>query len=309
MTITQLQYYKTVCDNGNIKTASQLLHISQPAISNAIRDLEQELRLNLLVRTPKGTYPTEDGRTFLKYTNEFLSQFNRLSEIAKDISNSHNTLSCGVSPMVGSCVLPQIYNDFHSKYPEIDVNITTEKGLFPLYEMLEKNQLDVLLVPGLEVPASFEKYIIREERLMFCMHYSNPLALHKTLTPADIGNTPLVVLPHGHIQYELVHNLFGKYGITPNIFLRTNQLNVIRNFITAGTAGGFLYESYLAESADSDKVVTFDIGMPIIPFSLVWKKGGYLFTSARKFINSVKELAPSLNSELSGTVKTAPSPD
>jgi len=292
MTITQLQYFQAVCKNRNIKTAAESLHVSQPAISNSLRDLEQELCLNLLYRTPKGTFPTEDGLRFLEQVEDFLYSFDRLKEVARDISGVHNNLRCGVSPMLGSCILPEIYNTFRSRFPDVKIDVCTEEGLFPLYGMLERDEVDILLVPGLQVPDAFNTYTLCKERLLFCIHSSHPLANHITLTPAEIAQTPMVILPPGYVQSRLVDDLFSKYHVEPNILLYTKQLSVIRNFIVTNTAAGFFYESYIERNFHPDELTVFDIGMPEIPFSLVWKKDGYLFSSTQKLIDLVKNMYP-----------------
>ena len=270
MTIIQLQYFQAVCDTGNIKTASAQLHVSQPAVSN-----------------PKGTVPTEDGLNFFHSVKDLLFHFEQLYQIAADISASHQKLRCGISPMVGSCIFPHIYNEYHKRYPEIQVEMITEKGIYSLYDMLQKDQLDVLLVPGLDIPETFASYVIREEQLLFCISQKYMSGCQDTITAVELSKIPLVIMPPGHLQHKLVMNLFQSNHLEPNVLLYTHQLNVIRNFITAGTAGGFLYDSYVADGLPSD-LMTFDIHMPRIPFTLVWKKEGYLFSSAKDFIHTVK---------------------
>lgn len=131
MTIIQLQYFQAVCDTGNIKTASAQLHVSQPAVSN-----------------PKGTVPTEDGLNFFHSVKDLLFHFEQLYQIAADISASHQKLRCGISPMVGSCIFPHIYNEYHKRYPEIQVEMITEKGIYSLYDMLQKISWMCFWSPG-----------------------------------------------------------------------------------------------------------------------------------------------------------------
>jgi len=87
-----------------------------------------------------------------------------------------------------------------------------------------------------------------------------------------------------------VTELFRKQNLEPNVLLYTNQLSVICNFVDAGTAAGFLYESYVKNFC-GDNVVALDVGMPTIPFTVVWKKEGHLFSAARKFLQEVKNSA------------------
>ena len=72
MTLVQLKYFQTVCKYNNITRASNELHISQPSLSNAIKDLEKEFGISLFYRFSKGLVLTEEGSLFLEETNHLL---------------------------------------------------------------------------------------------------------------------------------------------------------------------------------------------------------------------------------------------
>lgn len=289
MTLTQLQYFLTVYRLQNIKAASETLHISQPAVSGAIRDLENEFHINLFGRTTKGTFPTEKCKIFAEQVEDLLFRFERLNVLAKDLSSSNSDLRCGVSPMLGSCIFPDIYNCFHQLYPDIYMEIITEKGLYTLYRMLEKDELDILLVPALELPEYLAHYRILEDPLLFCIRKDHPLAAKEALALADLAEVPLTLLPEGYLQYKLVQERFRQGGIQPNVLMLTNQLNVIRSFVSKGASGGFFYKTYVDNNFLPEQVKSFDIGLPKIPFEIVWKKEGYLLSSTKKLIQLVEE--------------------
>ena len=232
--------------------------------------------------------PTADGLVFLESVQPFLSQFQRLYNVAQDISSAHRKLRCGVSPMLGSCVFPYIYNNFHRQYPDIHVDMVTELGVYAMYEKLQKDQLDLLLVPGLDLPEDLTGYVFRTERLLLCVDRNDPLAQLQHPTPEDLQRLPLALLPPGYLQYKLVTERFRQHNLEPTVLLYTNQLSVICNFVGAGTAGGFLYESYVKNFC-GENVVALDVGMPTIPFTAVWKKEGHLFSAARNFLQEVKK--------------------
>ena len=158
------------------------------------------------------------------YNRQLLFHFEQLYQIAADISASHQKLRCGISPMVGSCIFPHIYNEYHKRYPEIQVEMITEKGIYSLYDMLQKDQLDVLLVPGLDIPETFASYVIREERLLFCISQKYMSGCQDTITAVELSKIPLVIMPPGHLQHKLVMNFFQSNHLEPNVDVYKRQI-------------------------------------------------------------------------------------
>ena len=80
MTIQQLRYVTVICDEGSLNKASELLYVSQPSLTSAVRELEKELGVTLFNRSGRGVTPTNDGLEFIHYAREVLSQYDNLLE-------------------------------------------------------------------------------------------------------------------------------------------------------------------------------------------------------------------------------------
>ena len=93
MTIQQLRYFIETVNSGSINRASEKLFITQPSLSNALKDLEVELETELLIRTPKGISPTQDGVEFLGYARQVIEQMELLEQRWKDKKPSRKLCS------------------------------------------------------------------------------------------------------------------------------------------------------------------------------------------------------------------------
>ena len=80
MTLQQLKYVLAVASKGSINEAAKSLFISQPSLSNAIKELEQELKINIFVRTNRGMTLTNDGFEFIGYARQVIQQYEMLEE-------------------------------------------------------------------------------------------------------------------------------------------------------------------------------------------------------------------------------------
>ena len=96
MTLQQLRYVTAVAETGNITEASRRLFISQPSLTNAIRELEKEMKINIFARTNKGVVVTNDGDLFLSYARQVLEQTSLLEEkfLNTKEHNSKFSVSC-----------------------------------------------------------------------------------------------------------------------------------------------------------------------------------------------------------------------
>lgn len=96
MTLQQLKYVVTVAETGNITEAARRLFISQPSLTNAIRDLEKEMQITIFIRTSKGTTITNEGDLFLSYARQVLEQTSLLEEkfLNKKEHRSRFSVSC-----------------------------------------------------------------------------------------------------------------------------------------------------------------------------------------------------------------------
>ena len=155
MKLQQLRYFQTACRLQSITGAAEALHISQPSISVAIRELEQEFGVKLTSRRYQGFALTEEGRQLLSMADGLLEHADQVAARMQDIGRRHYPIRLGVPPMIGAVLLPRLYGSFLPRNPQITVT-TEEGGAKSLLRNLLEKTLDLAFVAHSEsLPEAF----------------------------------------------------------------------------------------------------------------------------------------------------------
>lgn len=147
MNIRQLRIFKKVCEEESITKAAESLFISQPAVSNAINQLEEYLQISLFDRISKGIQLNETGKLFLIKTVKLLELYDELEEGIKEIEENA-VIKIGSSITIASFILPQVISKFKSLCKDTPINITVDNAR-KIEEMIIENKMDIGLVEGI----------------------------------------------------------------------------------------------------------------------------------------------------------------
>ena len=124
MDIKQLEAFVFVVETCSFSRAGELLHLTQPTISSHISSLERELKIKLIVRTTKETYPSEAGKLLYRYAKEILSLREKAELAIQDFSREmRGTVTIAASTIPGQYYLPRLLQSFREKYPDIRFDI------------------------------------------------------------------------------------------------------------------------------------------------------------------------------------------
>ena len=240
MTITQLIYFREVCDHQGVTAAANAIHVSQPTISNAIKELEEEFNVNLFTRYNKKMILTEEGKYFYSHIGSIIDQAMELEDKMRNFGDRNKRLKIGVPPMIGTFLFPDMFSKFHKLYDDIVFEIH-EHGSVKTLEMLEQNLLDLAIVIYDKTPQKrFYTLPLLETQLVYCVSKDHPKANRKSINLAELENEPLILMKSGSYQNQLLLHHFNDLGITPKVLLRTEQLYTIQQYITRQYATGFV---------------------------------------------------------------------
>ena len=138
-----MRYFIAVCEYGNVTQAAEKLHISQPALSHALRELEDEYKVSLFQRSRKKMILTEKGRFLWEKADEIMDKLNELDIQMGNMCQSK--LRIGISPVIKEIVSVQIFPKFCEKNQDIRVYITTV-GSHKGKEMVQDGELDMVFI-------------------------------------------------------------------------------------------------------------------------------------------------------------------
>lgn len=281
MNLIQLKYFNAVCTYKSVSDAASFLHISQPSLSNAIKELEKEFKVNLFSRHHRGMELTKEGETLYEMSKDLLSRAEEIQHIMNDLGNERKILRLGIPPMIASLFLPVIYKKFLSENPEIRLEII-EGGQKELINKLNDDFLDMVFLPhNKAVDSIYSSLKVTELETVCCVYEKNPLSSYNSVSPKDLKDTKLVLFNDSFFQTEEINKWFAKDKINPHIILKTEQLSTVESLVLKNIGVGFMFR-HLAE--DINKIVPVTLkNAPSVNISLVWKKEAYPFSAMNKF--------------------------
>lgn len=286
MNLTQLKYFQAVANYSTVSEAAEVLHISQPSLSIAIKELEREFGAELFKRQYRGMVLTSAGETLLKMSADILSRAEHVEKVMKDMGNGRKTLRLGVPPMIGSLILPELYRGFHVEYPEVLLDIT-EGGREELMEKLSGDYIDMAFMPhSRPVEGDYVSEPVSGYEIVCCVSEDNPLAKKRTVTPSELEGLPVVLFKNSYFQTGEIKKWFEAGNVKPDILLQTGQLSTVLSLVRSNVAAGFMFRQLIDSNPD---LVALPAKYPIYAsVSLVWKRNGYFTDSMKKFLRYIK---------------------
>ena len=225
MRIVHLQYFCAVCQEGGITNAARALYVSEPTISVAIRDLEEEYGVSLFRREKKRLYLTEEGRIFYERAKSMLSHMDELEQEIQALAKKRHPVRVGTSPVSSISVFLPIFAAFREAYPEIELEMA-EGDATGSMNALETRRLDcAFVVENARAQEQFECIPIQKSPMMFCCGHGHRLADRKSVHITELADEMLIIpRPGGYTTSNMIHSAFSQFGLKPNILFSTPNL-------------------------------------------------------------------------------------
>lgn len=287
MKIIQLEYFCAVCRYHSITQAAQKLYVTQPAISNAIKELEKEFSISLFARTKNHMSLTKEGEVFYLKASKLLDTINQTASELYDLGKQVSPIRIGIPPLLGTIFYPDMLIEFQNEYPDIPVELY-EYGSIRAANMVSNETLDLALVNmNFYEIDKLNSYQVLSDKIVFCVSPDHPLAKEKEISLEMLKDENLIMYNTDSVLNTTLYSRFEGIGVKPNVIMHASQLYTIRNFIRGNLGGAFLYSSLI-------KNLPGLIGIPVTPLihqeiGLVWKKGKYVNDSVEKYIAFVQK--------------------
>jgi DNA-binding transcriptional LysR family regulator len=285
MTITQMQYFVAVCEYGTISKSAEIMHISQPSISLAIKDLEEQFGIALFDRENKRFQLSQEGKYMYEVAKDILTQIKALEDQLTDLGKHRNQLCLSVPIHTGKFMLNFFMNDFRKVYPDIHFIIRQYNSPMA-FKSLHDGSCDVaIIVDDEKIPLNLEKKPVFNSEFIFCINPNHPLAKEEAINLVNLKNDPVILSEENSYMAKILKTAFYNANSVPNILMYGVQLSLIQDMVSSGLAGTFL----IKELADTwPDVVTVPLKQKIpITFSLVWRKDKFLNRETRTLIEHI----------------------
>ncbi|GGH80658.1 DNA-binding transcriptional LysR family regulator [Pullulanibacillus pueri] len=229
-----LLVFITVAEQKNFTRAAEMLHMTQPAVSHYIKDLEQTMGTKLLERTNKYVRLNKAGEIVFYHAKEMLGLHTRMHSLVDDLLHTASgELIIGASYTFGEYILPHVLAELDRQYPLIKPTIkigNTEK----IAEWVADHQLDVGVVEG---DLHHEKLFIEpfaEDLMYLIISTGHPLAQKSKICVGDLSGEKWIVREKGSGTREMQEKVFEALHIQPSEILEFGSTQVIKESVEAG---------------------------------------------------------------------------
>lgn len=227
MEFRQLRYFVKVAELRSFSEASKALFISQSTLSQQIKQLEEELGVELLVRDSRHVSMSDYGEQYLPYAKQVLKDVDTSTERMNDVRQLKiGTLNVGATytfcPLLADTV-----RDYMKKYPGIKLKIYC-RSMENLMEMLEHGQLDVALsYKPLQSYDDIDSHILFNSNLCVIAGKDNPVAKKERIRLAELENLPLVLPAKGLQARNAFDSLLYGQNFKFDVRLEINDLSML----------------------------------------------------------------------------------
>lgn len=234
MRIEQLEYIEAVTRLGSLRRAAEELHLSQPALSETVRNLERELGVNILDRKRSGAKISYEGRELLPHIISVLEAVDRLRRAAGDQHRTSRMVRLGTVYAATVPLLVPTIREFRASHPVTQVEVVAGQQA-EIHRALLEGSLDLGLVnylQGDDIPPDFQTTELLRGRPVVCVRPDSPLAALSSVGVADLLAESLIVMRSGYVMHRYVHRLLA--GRTPSFSYSTDGAEMGKLMVAEG---------------------------------------------------------------------------
>jgi DNA-binding transcriptional LysR family regulator len=293
-TLRQLQYFVAVAEQGSVTRAAQNLSISQSSITEALKELESDLGVELFDRHPRGLSLTHNGHQFMRHATRILAT---VSDARTSFSGTRNepggTLNIGVTSLVAGYVLSDLLARYRRACPGVEVSAIEDNGGY-LEHLLVGGELDVavMVISNLRDRMALQAEILETSPYRLWLPAGHPLVSADIIGVEDITREPLIMLTIDEIE-ENTGKLLTALGARPHVAFRTRSVEAVRSLVATGAGVALLPDLvYRPWSLEGDRIESRDVSgsLPVVQVGIVWRKGSSLPQAARDFVGIAESM-------------------
>ena len=210
----KLKVFCTVADTKSFSKTSEIIHLTQPAVSLQIQALEEKYETKLFDRSSSTVTLTPAGEILYKHAKEILTLYTSAEKaIGKQIGLVKGSLSIGAGSNIGNFILPTLITEFKRIHPKIKIYLLVNNSK-RVIELLNAGNIDIALVEG---DVSRQKMIVKKllaDELLLIVSPEHPWAKKKEVSISELAREPFIVREPGSGTRQMIEKFLARHGIT-----------------------------------------------------------------------------------------------
>jgi DNA-binding transcriptional LysR family regulator len=294
MELRQLRYLVALADEQSFTRAAEREHIAQPALSQQIQKLEQELGIPLVERTTRRVQITDAGNLLVARARRVLTELESARQEldrVRGIQTGHVVV--GAMNTMGPVDITLVLGRFHQLHPHVEL-VVRESNSDELAEMLRVDALDLAFLSVTERVEShgLALHQILMEELIVVLPNDHPLAGQEEIRMVELSREDFISYREGARLRELLDGAAADAGFEPRIILESNESRRIRRLVARGLGIAILPRSHAVGT--SDAIATARLVEPSLArdITIAWRAGRRLPPAVAEFLSLARETFP-----------------
>jgi LysR family transcriptional regulator, carnitine catabolism transcriptional activator len=234
VTLKQLRAFVMVADKASFVSAAKSLHLSQPALSQTVRQLEEQVGNSLFQRTTRSVRLTPLGMSFLPHVRHLLRQFDAVIGDVKEVAarkKGRVTIAC--LPSVASRLMPRVVATNERLYPGIRV-VIRDMNMRGVIASVAAGEVDLGIGGAVPDDGGLESVMLARDYVHALVPITSPLARRRTLRWSDLAGEPFVAMTPDNGLRELIDHAAEMQGVKLNIVAEVSNLGTLNGMLEEG---------------------------------------------------------------------------
>ncbi len=288
MNLQHLRYFLAVARSGRFTAAARQQHVTQPTVSSAIAELEQELGVRLFHRG-RQVELTLEGRTLVDYAVQIEDLLDEARErVTGGLPQPGDSFRFGAIDAAVIYLLPEVLRDFVAHHPDVELAIEVGPTSRDLVEHVLANRAEFAVISlPYEHPRLRTLAVMRDE-MPLVVGPSHPMAGRRRVRTPDIAAEPFILFQPDSVSRRIVDEHFTEVGITPRVVMEMRSPEAMRKLVEAGVGVSFLPRIAVAESLRAGTLKEVRVtGLSLHrQIGLAWRQGRYFGPAVRALVEA-----------------------
>ena len=276
MSDRRLQVFHSVAKLLSFTKAAESLHMTQPAVTFQVRQLEEQFNTRLFDRTHNRISLTEAGQVIYEHASKIFELYGQMENSVREITGEiGGTLTLGASTTIAEYMLPALLGNFRTEFPDINIQLKVS-NTDGIVSMIENNEIDLGVV---EAPVHNKNLVVemcREDQLVCVVPPGHPLAKQEKANLEDITNYPYICREEGSGTREVINEYLEQHGVPETHLKLTMELGspeAIKGAVEAGMGISIVSIATVAKELELKTLTVVNLEPKLTrPFSFVYKK-------------------------------------
>ena len=294
MLVRPLRYLKAVADHGSFTRAAAALHVSQPALSQQIRELEERMGMQLLDRSGRTVRPTDVGEAYLRHVRRALDELEVGGRAIRDVQDlSSGALRLGFTPLFAIYLLGPLIRQDRDRFPAIVLTIT-EMAQEEMELALGADALDLGLAFSDVLAEDVEWLPLHTEKMSLIVGQGHPAAKRdREMDTAALAAEPLALLGPTFATRAMVDRYLRSVGVHPYVAVEANSIAAIVEMVRRAGLATILPE-VVAQEQMGLCVVRLAPAIDSLRVALLQRRGSYRSAASRAFVAVAQDYAKAI---------------